>query len=63
MTSPVMYVQLKEDRKGKQKEVLEIVKEGSINIFTVIKSDENHHAIIDECGVTLGYRYCIKPNC
>jgi len=27
----------------------------------VIKSDENHHAIIDECSVTLGYRYHIKP--
>jgi hypothetical protein len=39
MTSPVTYVQLKEDRKGRQKEVLEIAKEGDINMFTVIKSD------------------------
>ena len=60
-TSPVTYVQLKEDRKGRQKEVLEVAKEEDINIFTVIKSDENHYVIIDECGVTLGYRYRIKP--
>ena len=60
-TSPVTYVQLKKDRKGRQKEVLEVAKERDINTFTVIKSDENYHAIIDECGVTLGYRYHIKP--
>jgi hypothetical protein len=51
-TSLVMYVQLKEDRKGRQKEVLKIAKEGDINTFTVIKSDENHHEIIDERSVT-----------
>jgi hypothetical protein len=56
-----MYVQLKEDRKGRPKEVLEVVKKGDINTFTVIKSDENHHVIIDEHGVTLGYRYHINP--
>ena len=61
-TSPVTYVQLKEDRKGRQKEVLEVAKEGDINTFTVIKSNENHHEIIDERGVILGYRYRIKPN-
>jgi hypothetical protein len=33
----------------------------NINTFMVIKSHENHHAIIDNCGVTLGYRYHIKP--
>jgi hypothetical protein len=27
----------------------------------VIKSHENHHEIIDKRGVTLGYRYRIKP--
>jgi hypothetical protein len=59
--SPVTYVQLKEDRKGRQKEVLEAAKEGDINTFTVIKSHENHHAIIDERGVILGYRYRIHP--
>jgi len=62
MTSPMMYVQLKEDRKGRQKEVLELAKERDINTLTVIKSDENHHMIIDEYDVTLGYHYYIKPN-
>ena len=60
-TSPVTYVQLKEDRKGRQKEVLEAAKQGDINTFTVIKSHENHHAIIDERGEILGYRFRIKP--
>jgi hypothetical protein len=59
--SPITYVQLKEDRKGRQKEVLKAAKEGDINTFTVIKSHENHHAIIDERGEILGYRYRIKP--
>ena len=59
--SPVTYVQLKENRKGTQKEVLEAAKEEDINTFTVIKSDEKHHAIIDERGVILGYRYHVKP--
>ena len=58
-TSPVMYIQLKEDRKGKQKEILEVAKQGDINMFTVIKFDENHHAII-ECGKILRYHCCIK---
>ena len=52
-----MYVQLKEDRKGRQKEVLEVAKEGDINMFMVINSDENHHEIINEHSVILGYRY------
>ena len=61
-TSLIMYVQLKEDRKGRQKEVLEVAKQGDINMFTVIKSHENYHAIIDECGEILGYWYRIKPD-
>ena len=40
---------------------MEVAKEGDINTFTVIKSDKNHHVIIDERGVTLGYCYHIKP--
>ena len=60
-TSPVTYVELKEDRKGRQKDILEAAKQGDINTFTVIKSHENHHAIIDERGEILGYRYRIKP--
>ena len=31
-------------------------------MFTVIKSHENHHVIIDEHGEILGYWYCIKPD-
>jgi hypothetical protein len=54
-------VQLKENRKSTQKKVLEAVKQGDINMFTVIKSHENHHAIIDEERDILGYRYHIKP--
>ena len=54
-------MQLKEDRKRTQKEVLEAAKEEDINMFIVIKSNEKHHAINDERGVTLGYRYCVKP--
>ena len=60
--SPVTYVELKENRKGRQKEVLEAAKEGNINTFTVIKSHANHHAIIDERDVILGYRYRINPD-
>ena len=60
-TSPITYVQLKEDRKGVQKEVLEAAKQEDVDTFTVIKSHENHHAIIDERGEILGYRYRIKP--
>ena len=58
--SSVTYVQLKEDRKEERKNILEAVKQGDINTFTVIKSHENHHVIINECGKILGYRYHIK---
>jgi hypothetical protein len=60
--STITYVELKGDRKGDQKDVLEAAKQGDINTFTVIKSYENHHAIIDERGEILGYRYRIKPD-
>ena len=53
-------MQLKEDRKGKQKKVLETAKEGNINMFIVIKSHGNRHVIIDERSEILGYRYHIK---
>ena len=53
---------MKEDGKERQKEVLEVAKEGDINTFMVIKSDENHHVIIDERSMTLGYYYRIKSN-
>jgi hypothetical protein len=53
---------IRRDREGKQKEVLEVVKQEDINTFTVIKSDENYHVIIDECGEILGYCYYIV-NC
>ena len=60
-TSPVTYVQLKEDRQGRQKDILEAAKQGDINMFTVIKSYKDHHAIIDESSEILGYRFHIKP--
>src|SRR5580692_9680138 len=59
--SPIMYVQLKENRKGDPKKVLEVAKQEDTDTFMVIRSHENHHAIIDECGEILGYRYRIKP--
>jgi hypothetical protein len=52
--SLILYVQLKEDRKRRQKEVLEAAKQRDINMFMIIKSHENHHVIIDECGEILG---------
>ena len=59
--SPVSYVELKEQKVGRQKEVVEGVKEErDINTFTVINSNDNHDAIIDERGEILGYRYRIK---
>ena len=59
-TSPISYVQLKEDRKGTRKEILEEAKQRDVKTFTVIKSHENHHAIIDEQREILGYQYRIK---
>ena len=59
--SPILYMQLKEDRKGIREEVLEAAKQGDVDTFKVIKSLENHHAIINEQREILGYRYCIKP--
>ena len=59
--SPVTYVELKEEKVGRRKEVLEAAKEErDVNTFTVIKSHENHHMIIDQHGEILGYRYRIK---
>jgi hypothetical protein len=60
-TSPISYMQLKEDRKGIREEVLEAAKQWDIDTFTVIKSHENYHMIIDEQCEILGYRYRIKP--
>jgi hypothetical protein len=61
-TSPISYVQLKKNRKGRQKEVLETTKQRDINMFMVIKSHKNHYMIIDECGEILGYCYHIKDD-
>jgi hypothetical protein len=60
-TSVISYVQLKEDRMGRQKEVLEESKQGDIKKFMVIKSHENHHVIIDERSEILRYWYRIQP--
>jgi hypothetical protein len=60
MISPITYVQLKENRKRRQKKVLEVAKPGDINTFMVIKFHENHHAIINEHSEILGYYYYIK---
>jgi hypothetical protein len=55
-TSPVLYVELKEQKVGRRKEVVEEIKEErDINKFTVINSYDNHHAIIDQRKEILGY--------
>jgi hypothetical protein len=55
-TFPVLYVELKEQKVGRQKEIVEGIKEKrDINMFTIINSYDNYHAIIDECGEILGY--------
>jgi hypothetical protein len=60
--SPVMYVELKKEKVGRQKNVVEAAQEErNVNTFTVIQSHENYHAIIDQHGEILGYRYHIKP--
>ena len=60
--SPVTYVELKEERVGRRKDVVEAAQEErNVNTFTVIQSHENHHAIIDQHGEILGYWYRIKP--
>ena len=62
MRSPVTYVELKEEKVGRQKDIMEAAQEErNVNMFTVIQSYENHHVIIDQYGEILGYRYCIKP--
>src|SRR6266481_250287 len=61
-TSLILYVQLKEDRIGIRKEVLEAAKQEDVNTFAVIKSHQDHHAIIDKHGEILGYQYRIKPD-
>jgi hypothetical protein len=56
MTSPVSYIELKKQKVGGRKEVVEgAKKERDINTFTVIKSYDNHYAIIDERREILGY--------
>jgi hypothetical protein len=61
MRSPVMYVELKEEKVGRQKDIVEAAQEErNVNTFMVIQSHENHHAKIDQHGEILGYRYRIK---
>jgi hypothetical protein len=60
--SPVTYVELKEEKVGRRKDVVEAAQEErNINTFMVIQSHENHYAIIDQHSEILGYRYRIKP--
>jgi hypothetical protein len=55
-TSLVSYVELKEQKVGRQKEVVERAKEErDINTFTIINSYDNHHVIIDKRREILGY--------
>jgi len=54
MRSPVIYVELKEEKVGRQKDIVEMAQEErNINTFTIIQSHENHHAIIDQYGEIL----------
>ena len=60
--SPISYIELKKSVKGNRKDVLAAAKEGDVNNFTVIQTHPDHHAIIDEQGEVLGYRYRIKSD-
>jgi hypothetical protein len=57
--SPVTYGELKERFKGRHATVIDAVQQGDPASFQVIRSDDCHHAIVDETGVILGYRYRI----
>jgi hypothetical protein len=57
--SPVTYIQLKVELKKRHVDVLDAAKVGDPNAFTVVAVGEEHHAIVDERGVILGYRYRI----
>ena len=60
--SPVTYVELKEEKVGRWKDIVEAAQEErNVNTFTVIQSHRNHHAIIYQHGEILGYQYRIKP--
>jgi hypothetical protein len=58
--SQASYRKLKAKRKGKKLEVLKVAQEGVVKDFTVIQSNEKHHAIVDRYGQVLGYRYRIN---
>jgi hypothetical protein len=51
---------LKTKRKGKKLEVLKAIQEGAVKDFTVIQSNEKHHAIVDRYSQVLSYRYRIN---
>jgi hypothetical protein len=54
-TSLVSYVELKEQKVGRREVVERAKEEKDINMFTIIKSYDSHHVIIDERGKILGY--------
>ena len=53
--STVTYIQLKEEAKKMHTDVLDAAKTGDPNTFTVIAPSEEHHAIVDEHSIILGY--------
>ena len=57
--SPVLYHELKKNRRENHKHVLEAAESSDISDFLYIDSAEQHHAIVDRHGNILGYRYPI----
>ena len=54
--SPITYVQLKDEKRKHYKSVLENATATNLDAFTLITSAAEHHSIIDDRGVILGYR-------
>ena len=62
--SPITYVTLKRDAKStlKRLQVMNAAKAGDSSKFTVIPSSVTHHAIVDNKGFILGYRYRVPSD-
>ena len=54
--SPITYIQLKDEKRKHYKSVLESTTTTNLDAFTVIISAAEHHSIVDDHGVILGYQ-------
>ena len=53
--SPITYVQLKDRKRVNYESVLENATTANLDSFIIITSAAEHHSIVDNCGVILGY--------